>query len=83
MHSSFGVGLAIGLIVGQTQMAPVRAQAVAQRGADRTGGAGDQDAVGGGVDHGLAPHSRVTAREAEADGSMGHRFVAGVTGTSQ
>ena len=48
MHSSFGAGSAIGLHVGQTQVAPVGAQTVAQRGADRTGGAGDRS-VGPGL----------------------------------
>ena len=36
----------------QAQMAPVDAQSVAQRGADRAGGTGDQDAISGGIDHG-------------------------------
>ena len=39
-------------VVGQAQMAPLGAQSVAQRGADRAGGAGDQDAISGGIDHG-------------------------------
>ena len=41
--------------VGQAQMPPVRAQAVAQSGADRARRAGDQHAVGVGIDHGPRP----------------------------